>query len=54
MISFVLIYMLTDPAGREQVILSVLAAALVLAISLVRSRIGAARAADQNDPVTRP
>jgi GABA permease len=39
MISFVLVYMLTDPAGREQVILSVLAAVLVLAVALVRDRL---------------
>ncbi|MFD6279054.1 amino acid permease [Streptomyces sp. NPDC060209] len=36
MISFVLVYMLTDDAGREQVLLSLLVAALVVAVSLVR------------------
>ncbi|MFG2426567.1 amino acid permease [Streptomyces sp. NPDC048590] len=36
MISFVLVYMLTDDAGRDQVLLSLLVAALVVAISLVR------------------
>ncbi|MFI2782884.1 amino acid permease [Streptomyces sp. ALB3] len=36
MISFVLVYMLTDDAGREQVLLSLLVAALVVGISLVR------------------
>jgi len=42
MISFVLLYMLTDDSkggGRIQVLLSVLVAALVVAISLVRERI---------------
>ncbi|MGP3949395.1 amino acid permease [Streptomyces sp. 7N604] len=41
MISFVLVYMLTDDAGREQVVLSVLVAALVVAIALVRDRLNA-------------
>jgi GABA permease len=45
MISFVLVYMLTDPAGREQVIASVLAAVLVLAVALVRERLGNRRTA---------
>ncbi|MFE3514259.1 amino acid permease [Streptomyces sp. NPDC059166] len=36
MISFVLVYMLTDDAGRDQVLLSLLVAALVVAVSLVR------------------
>ncbi|MER6505105.1 amino acid permease [Streptomyces sp. NPDC001455] len=36
MISFVLVYMLTDDSGREQVLLSLLVAALVVAIALVR------------------
>lgn len=36
MISFVLVYMLTDDAGREQVLLSLLVAVLVVAVSLVR------------------
>ncbi|MFF9348367.1 amino acid permease [Streptomyces sp. NPDC014734] len=36
MITFVLVYMLTDPGGREQVLLSLLVAALVVAVSLVR------------------
>ncbi|MEU5951687.1 amino acid permease [Streptomyces sp. NPDC047525] len=39
MISFVLVYMLTDDAGRDQVILSMLVAALVVAVSLVRDRL---------------
>jgi GABA permease len=42
MISFVLVYMLTDDSkggGRSQVLLSVLVAALVIAVSLVRERI---------------
>ncbi|MFB8028128.1 amino acid permease [Streptomyces sp. NPDC056465] len=46
MISFVLVYMLTDDAGREQVLLSLLVAALVVGISLVRdARARKARAA---------
>ncbi|GAA2943954.1 MULTISPECIES: amino acid permease [Streptomyces] len=40
MISFVLVYMLTDDAGREQVLLSLLVAALVVAVSLVREARG--------------
>ncbi|WP_031085311.1 amino acid permease [Streptomyces sp. NRRL WC-3549] len=40
MISFVLVYMLTDDAGREQVLLSLLVAALVVAVSLVREALG--------------
>lgn len=36
MISFVLVYMLTDDSGREQVLLSLLVAALVVAVSLIR------------------
>ncbi|MFJ8826326.1 amino acid permease [Streptomyces sp. NPDC102467] len=39
MISFVLVYMLTDDAGREQVLLSLLVAALVVGVSLVRERV---------------
>ncbi|ATL27775.1 amino acid permease [Streptomyces formicae] len=39
MISFVLVYMLTDEAGRKQVLLSLLAAAFVVVFSLVRERI---------------
>ncbi|WP_432014831.1 amino acid permease [Streptomyces cucumeris] len=38
MISFVLVYMLTDDAGREQVLLSALVAALVVAFALVRDK----------------
>ncbi|KUN81003.1 hypothetical protein AQJ66_25385 [Streptomyces bungoensis] len=45
MISFVLVYMLTDPAGRDQVIMSVLAAVLVLAVALVRERLADRRSA---------
>ncbi|MZD05553.1 amino acid permease [Streptomyces sp. SID5785] len=37
-ISFVLVYMLTDDAGREQVLLSLLVAVLVVGVSLVRER----------------
>lgn len=39
MISFVLIYMLTDEAGRKQVLLSLLAAAFVVVFSLVRDKL---------------
>ncbi|MET8688174.1 amino acid permease [Streptomyces sp. NPDC004732] len=39
MISFVLVYMLTDEAGRKQVLLSLLAAAFVVAFSLVREKV---------------
>ncbi|MET7364713.1 amino acid permease [Streptomyces sp. NPDC005566] len=45
MISFVLVYMLTDDAGREQVLLSLLVAALVVAVSLVREARGRKAAA---------
>ncbi|MEV0121877.1 amino acid permease [Streptomyces sp. NPDC050703] len=40
MISFVLVYMLTDEAGRKQVLLSLLAAAFVVVFSLVREKVG--------------
>ncbi|MFE4645977.1 amino acid transporter, partial [Streptomyces sp. NPDC056730] len=40
MISFVLVYMLTDDAAREQVLLSLLVAALVVAIALVKDARG--------------
>ncbi|WP_413809486.1 amino acid permease [Streptomyces sp. OE57] len=43
MISFVLVYMLTDKDGREQVILSALVAVLVVAIALVKDRLTAGR-----------
>ncbi|GAA2336027.1 amino acid permease [Streptomyces kunmingensis] len=39
MISFVLVYMLTDDAGREQVLLSLLVAVLVVGVSFVRERV---------------
>ncbi|MEV1019207.1 amino acid permease [Streptomyces sp. NPDC050264] len=39
MISFVLVYMLTDDAGREQVLLSLLVAVVVVGISFVRERV---------------
>ncbi|MER5945050.1 amino acid permease [Streptomyces sp. NPDC001904] len=39
MISFVLVYMLTDDAGREQVLLSLLVAVFVVAFALVRERV---------------
>ncbi len=38
MIVFVIGYMLTDPSGRDQVLMSVLAAALVLAVAFIRGR----------------
>ncbi|MBL1098135.1 amino acid permease [Streptomyces coffeae] len=43
MISFVLVYMLTDKDGREQVILSALVAALVVAFALVRDKLSPQR-----------
>ncbi|MFD6423054.1 amino acid permease [Streptomyces sp. NPDC060198] len=46
MISFVLVYMLTDDAAREQVLLSLLVAAVVVAVSLVRERRGRRVAAE--------
>ncbi|MFJ4921955.1 amino acid permease [Streptomyces sp. NPDC088725] len=39
MISFVLVYMLTDDAGRDQVLLSLLVAAIVVVISLVKESV---------------
>ncbi|WP_420033661.1 amino acid permease [Streptomyces sp. cg28] len=39
MISFVLVYMLTDDSGREQVLLSLLVAVFVVAFALVRERV---------------
>ncbi|GAA3094277.1 amino acid permease [Streptomyces rectiviolaceus] len=39
MISFVLVYMLTDEAGRKQVLLSLLAAAFVVAFSVIREKV---------------
>ncbi|MEV0115981.1 amino acid permease [Streptomyces sp. NPDC050844] len=39
MISFVLVYMLTDEAGRKQVLLSLLAAAFVVVFSVVREKV---------------
>ncbi|MFG2093321.1 amino acid permease [Streptomyces sp. NPDC048612] len=53
MISFVLVYMLTDDSeggGRIQVLLSVLLAAAVVAVSLVRDRLG--RGTAEKDAVT--
>ncbi|MER5443357.1 amino acid permease [Streptomyces sp. NPDC002790] len=38
-ISFVLVYMLTDDAGREQVLLSLLVAAFVVVVALVREKV---------------
>ncbi|MEU8823302.1 amino acid permease [Streptomyces sp. NPDC048636] len=46
MISFVLVYMLTDKDGREQVILSALVALLVVAFALVRDKLSPARKVD--------
>lgn len=48
MILFVLVYMLTDHDGRKQVLFSLLAAAVVIAIALVRDR--AARAIVRRRP----
>ncbi|GGV32784.1 amino acid ABC transporter permease [Streptomyces longisporoflavus] len=39
MISFVLVYMLTDETGRKQVLLSLLAAAFVVAFSVIREKV---------------
>ncbi|AGP57843.1 amino acid permease [Streptomyces rapamycinicus] len=53
MISFVLVYMLTDKDGREQVILSALVAVLVVALALVKDRLTAGRStapAASSDP----
>ncbi len=47
MISFVLIYMLTDEAGRKQVLLSLLAAAFVVVFSVVREKIRPREEAEQ-------
>jgi GABA permease len=44
-ILFVLVYMLTDEAGRQQVLLSVLAAAFVVAVALVRERLNSRKPA---------
>ncbi|QKV94967.1 amino acid permease [Streptomyces sp. NA02950] len=43
MISFVLVYMLTDKDGREQVILSTLVAAVVVVFALVRDKLSPPR-----------
>ncbi len=43
MIAFVLVYMLTDADGRDQVLLSMLVAALVVAVALVKERLRGAR-----------
>ncbi|MET8179570.1 amino acid permease [Streptomyces sp. NPDC005336] len=53
MISFVLVYMLTDKDGREQVILSALVALLVVGFALVRDRITGARGPAAADPATK-
>ncbi|MFC0600945.1 amino acid permease [Streptomyces palmae] len=45
MISFVLVYMLTDESGRKQVLLSMLVAVIVVAIAVVRDRLGMNRTA---------
>ncbi|MEV3855370.1 amino acid permease [Streptomyces sp. NPDC050095] len=42
-ISFVLVYMLTDDAGREQVLLSLLVAAFVVGFALVREKVQRSR-----------
>ncbi|MEU4794224.1 amino acid permease [Streptomyces sp. NPDC023327] len=47
MISFILIYMLTDEAGRKQVLLSLLAAAFVVVFSVVREKIRPREEAEQ-------
>jgi GABA permease len=45
MISFVLVYMLFDKSGREQVLLSLLVAAVVIVIAVVKEKVLAGRAA---------
>ncbi|AYG82876.1 GABA permease [Streptomyces hundungensis] len=45
MISFVLVYMLFDDSGREQVLLSLLVAAIVIVIAVVKEKVLAGRAA---------
>ncbi|MES4901977.1 MULTISPECIES: amino acid permease [unclassified Streptomyces] len=45
MISFVLVYMLTDKDGREQVLLSTAVAVVVVALALIRDRLPGARGA---------
>ncbi|MFF5567103.1 amino acid permease [Streptomyces sp. NPDC012623] len=54
MISFVLVYMLTDEAAREQVLLSLLVAALVVAVALVRDFRGRKAAAPAPAPAAEP
>lgn len=44
MISFVLVYMLFDKSGREQVLLSLLVAAIVIVIAVVKEKVLAGRA----------
>ncbi|MFJ6636886.1 amino acid permease [Streptomyces sp. NPDC091376] len=52
MISFVLVYMLTDTAGREQVLLSLLVAVLVVSVALTRAVVRRRnRAADGGDGI---
>ncbi|WP_432039220.1 amino acid permease [Streptomyces cucumeris] len=53
MISFVLVYMLTDDAGREQVLLSALVAALVVAIALVRDKMSPSHQAKGTESKTK-
>ncbi|MFG3255079.1 amino acid permease [Streptomyces sp. NPDC048172] len=52
MISFVLVYMLTEPDAREQVTMSMLAAVIVVGIALIRERVtgGAGPAAGGGEP----
>ncbi|MEU6737349.1 amino acid permease [Streptomyces physcomitrii] len=49
MISFVLVYMLTEPDTRKQVLLSVLAAALVVVLALVRDKVTGRGGRDTED-----
>ncbi|WP_431771037.1 amino acid permease [Streptomyces cucumeris] len=53
MISFVLVYMLTDDAGREQVLLSALVAALVVAFALVRDKMSPSHQAKSTESKTK-
>lgn len=50
MISFVLVYMLTDDDGRTQVLLSLLVAAFVVAFALIREKVRGPRSDDGSGP----
>ncbi|CAL9445037.1 amino acid permease [Streptomyces sp. enrichment culture] len=54
MISFVLVYMLFDETGRDQVLLSLLVAALVVTVAVVRQKTGAGRPAAAVEAAAEP